>query len=361
MTLDMGNTDKLSDFFREAKRSEIKVSPPSVTTSSSPFTVKENEIFYSLSAIKGVGTQAVDHIVEEREANGPFSSFTNFFSRIDPKQINKRALENLIAAGAFDTFGASREQLVAGISRLLGHSARMSENAAIGMSDMFGSDASNEHIQLPLCETWLPSEKLNREFQSIGFYFSAHPLDEYEKMLEKMRVQNWAAFERGVKSGSPQGRLAGTVIQKQERKTRKGTRMGIIQLSDPSGQYEVVAFSETLEAYRDLLTVGNSIMLYVVAENREDGISIQLKSATLLEDEAEKTQKSLRVFVRDEKPLANIAAHLVKPGPGEVSIVILEADGEREIEVRLKGKKAISPPLASAMKAIPGVVEVELV
>ncbi len=80
-----------------------------------------------------------------------------------------------------------------------------------------------------------------------------------------------------------------------------------------------------------------------------------------MEDEAEKTQKSLRVFVRDEKPLANIAAHLVKPGPGEVSIVIVEGDGEREIEVRLKDKKAISPPLKSAMKAIPGVVEVDLV
>jgi len=180
-------------------------------------------------------------------------------------------------------------------------------------------------------------------------------------VLAKMRVQNWADFQRGVKAGSPQGRLAGTVIQKQERKTRKGTRMGIIQLSDPSGQYEAVAFSETLEQFRDLLTVGNSIMLYVAAENREDGISVMLKSVSLLEDEAGKVQKSLRVFVRDEAPIANIAAHLVKPGAGEVSIIVLEGDGEREIEVRLKGKKAISPPLKNAMKAIPGVVEVELV
>ena len=361
MTLDMGNTDKLSDFFREARRSEIKVSPPSVTTSSSPFTVREGEIFYSLSAIKGVGTQAVDYIVAEREANGPYSSFTDFFSRIDPKQINKRALENLIAAGAFDVFGASREQLVAGISRLMGHSARMSENAAIGMSDMFGGDASSEHIQLPLAETWLPSQKLNREFQSIGFYFSAHPLDEYEKMLTKLRVQNWADFERSVKNGATAGRLAGTVTQKQERKTRTGNRMGIIQLSDPTGQYEAVVFAEALSQYRELLEVGNSVILLVGAEERPDGVSARIQSVTTLEEEAGKIQKSLRVFVRDEAPIANIAAHLAKPGEGEVSIVVLEGDGEREIEVKLKGKKAISPPLASAMKAIPGVVEVELV
>ena len=361
MTLDMGNTDKLNDFFREARRSGISVVAPSVATSCTEFSVKDDEIFYSLSAIKGVGSGAVEHIVKERNSNGPFTSYTDFFSRIDPKQMNRRTLENLIAAGAFDTFGASREQMIAGIGRLLGHANRTAENAEIGMSDMFGGDASVETIQLPLAETWYPSEKLNREFQSIGFYFSAHPLDEYEDMLQKMRVQNWADFQHSVKNGATAGRLAGTVTQKQERKTRTGNRIGIIQLSDPTGQYEAVIFSETLSQFRDLLEVGNSVVILVAAEERPEGISARIQSVTMLEDEAGKIQKSLRVFVRDEAPIANIAAHLTKPGEGEVASVVLEGGGEREIEVRIAGRKAISPPLASAMKAIPGVVDVELV
>ncbi len=361
MTLDMGNTDKLNDFYREAKRCDIEVVAPSVTTSSAPFTVRDNKIFYSLSAIKGVGTHAVDHIVEMREAGGEFVSLTDFFSRIDPKQLNKRTLENLIAAGAFDAFGASREQMIAGISRLVGHAARMAENAAIGMSDIFGNDDQTQVVQLPLAETWLPAEKLHREFQALGFYFSAHPLDEYSALLEKMRVQNWVDFERAVKSGASAGRLAGTVTQKQERKTKKGNKIGIIQLSDPSGQYEAVAFSETLSHYRDLLEVGSSVILLVSAEERPEGVSARIQSVKMLDEEAGKLQKSLRVFVRDERPIAGIAAHLARPGEGEVSIIVVENDGEKEIEVKLAERKAISPPLASAMKAIPGVVDVELV
>ncbi len=361
MTLDMGNTDKLSDYYRESKRAEIEVVAPSVATSSGPFTVGDGKVFYSLSAIKGVGTQAVQHIVDIREEGGDFISLTDFFSRIDPRQLNKRTLENLICAGAFDTFGASREQMIAGISRLVGHASRVAENAAIGMSDMFGGDKSAENIQLPLAETWFPSEKLNREFQSVGFYLSAHPLDEYGSLLEKMRVQNWADFERAVKSGATAGRLAGTITQKQERKTRSSNRMGIIQLSDPSGQYEAVAFSETLSKYRELLEVGSSVILLVSADERPEGISARIQTVARLEDEAGKMQKSLRVFVRNEEPVSHIAAHLTKRGEGEVSIVIVEGNGEKEIEVRLAGKKAISPPLASAMKAIPGVMDVELV
>ncbi len=361
MTLDMGNTDKLSDYYRESKRAEIEVVAPSVATSSGPFTVRDGKVFYSLSAIKGVGTQAVQHIVDIREEGGDYASLTDFFSRIDPKQLNKRTLENLIHAGAFDTFGASREQMIAGISRLVGHASRVAENAALGMSDMFGGDNSKENIRLPLAETWLPSERLNREFQAVGFYLSAHPLDEYGNLLEKMRVQNWADFERAVKSGATNGRLAGTVTQKQERKTRTGNRMGVIQLSDPSGQYEAVAFSETLSNYRELLEVGSSVILLVSADERPEGISARIQTVARLEDEAGKIQKSLRVFVRDEEPVSHIAAHLTKRGEGEVSIVIVEGNGEKEIEVKLAGKKAISPPLASAMKAIPGVMDVELV
>ena len=104
---------------------------------------------------------------------------------------------------------------------------------------------------MPQAEPWLPAERLHREFQAVGFYLSAHPLDEYKAALEKMRVQNWAEFSAAVKRGATAGRLAGTVTAKQERKTRTGNKMGVVQFSDVSGQYEAVLFSEGLAQYRD--------------------------------------------------------------------------------------------------------------
>ncbi len=361
MTLDLGNTDKLNDYYREGKRAGIEIVAPSVNSSDVAFAVRDGKIFYALAAIKGVGAQAVQHVVDVRNQDGPFENLTNFFSRIDPRQMNKRMLENLIHAGAFDTFGAPREQMIAGLDRLIGHANRVADNSAIGMTDMFGGDTGEEQVHLPLANAWLPTERLFREFQSVGFYLSAHPLDEYADLLSKMRVQDWDTFQTAVKNGATAGRLAGTITQKQERKTRTGNRMGIIQLSDSTGQYEAVVFSESLAQYRELLEPGNSVVLLVGAEDKPEGISLRIQSVSALEDEAGKVQKHLRIFVRDEKPLQNLPNLISKSGEGSVSLVVLQSHGEREVEVGLSGRRFISPQIAGAIKAVPGVVDVELV
>lgn len=361
MTLDMGNTEKLHDYYREGKRSEIEIIAPSVNTSDVTFAVREGKIYYALAAIKGVGAQAVQHLVEIREKDGPFSSLTNFFSRIDPRQVNRKMLENLIHAGAFDVFGASREQMVAGLARLIGHANRVADNSAIGMTDMFGGEGDEEQVQLPLAQTWMPSEKLFREFQSVGFYMSAHPLDEYSDVLAKMRVQSWSEFERAVKTGSTAGRLAATVTSKQERKTRTGNRMGIVQLSDPTGQFEAVIFSEGLLQFRDLLEPGQSVILLVGAEDRPEGISVRIQTVSALEEKAGRIQKQMRVFLRDDKALSNLTSLIGKQGEGAVSLVVLQGQGEREVEIELPGRRLVSPQIAGAVKSLPGVVDVELV
>jgi len=361
MTLDMGNTDKLHDFFREAKRAKIEVVAPSVNTSDEEFSVRDGKIYYTLTAIKGVGAQAVSNLVETRKKGGEFESLTNFFSRIDPKQMNRKMLENLIHAGAFDCFGQPREQLIGGLDRLVGHATRIADNEAIGMTDMFGGDTGEQTITLAPVEAWMPAEKLFREFKALGFYLSAHPLDEYRETLEKMRVQYWDEFERAVKKGAVAGNLAGTVTSLQIRRTRTGNRMGIMQISDPTGQYEAVLFSESLEKYRDLLEAGQSVVLNVEAENKPEGISLRINSVKSLESQASKIQRQLYVFVRDEKPLSGIAERINKPGEGSVSLIVLHAEGKREVEIGLPGKHLVSPQIAGAIKAIPGVVDVELI
>ena len=286
-----------------------------------------------------------------------------FFLRIDPKLINRRVLENLICAGALDCFGRDRAELVGGIDRLVGFSQMAHENRVSGQSDMFGAGAATgpEVIQLSSTTPWVPSEKLHREYVALGFYLSAHPLDMYEELLDKMRVQTFADFSNAVRQGATAGRLAGTVTSKQERKTRTGNKMGIVMFSDSSGQYEAVLFSEGLAQYRDLLEPGNALVVTVDAEERPEGISLRIQTVQSLEEKAVQTQKALRIFVRDSGPLSHVVHHLNTKGDGLVSFVVIKEDGRREIEVELPERYRISPQVASALKTAKGVVDVELV
>ncbi len=363
MQLDLGNTEKLSIFYQDAENQEIHVVPPSVQTSGVGFEVSDGKIFYALTAIKGVGEGAVQQIVAERRENGDYKSIEDFFSRIDIRQVNKRTLENLICAGAFDCFEYSRERMLAGLDRLVAHASRTAQDRETGQNDMFGEAAGGEaqKIEMPFCEAWSASEKLNREFGSVGFYLSAHPLDEYREILTKMRVQLYAEFETSVRNGATAGRLAGTVTGKQERKTRQGKAMGIIMISDPSGQYEAVIFEEALNRFRDDLQVGQSMILLVGADMRPEGVSVRIQSVESLEKAASREQRDLIIFLRDQSPVQTLSPLLAKRGNSRVSFVIVQQNGAREVEVQLKERYAVSSKLQSAMKAVPGVLDVELV
>lgn len=200
-----------------------------------------------------------------------------------------------------------------------------------------------------------------REYQVLGFYLSAHPLDSYGDVLAKMRVQNFAEFSAAVKKGATAGRLAGTVTGRQERKTRTGNKMGIVTFSDASGQFEAVLFSEALAQYRDLLEPGKSLVITVQADERPEGIGLRIQTAASLEEQSVRMQKALRVYVRDSGPLKTVTRHLNARGDGLVSFIVIKDDGQREIEVELAEKFRISPEIAAALRAAPGVLEVELV
>ncbi|WP_296074881.1 DNA polymerase III subunit alpha [uncultured Agrobacterium sp.] len=362
MTLDMANTEKVNDFRQDAARLGIEIVAPSVQTSFRRFETGENRIYYSLAALKGVGEGAVDHIVEVR-GDTPFASLEDFCLRSDPKQINRRVLESLINAGAFDCFGKDRAELIGGLDRIIGYSQRAQESRVTGQHDMFGSGAATgpEKLVLPAYQPWLASEKLLREYQVLGFYLTAHPLDTYRTVLDKLRVQNIADFSAAVKQGATVGRLAGTVTGKQERKTRTGNKMGIVTFSDASGQYEAVLFSEGLGQYRDLLEVGKSLVITVQAEERPEGIGLRIQTAQSLEEKSVQMQKALRVYVRDSGPLKTVARHLNARGDGSVYFIVIKDEGQREIEVELTEKYRISPEIAAALRSAPGVVDVELV
>ncbi len=364
LTLDSGNTDKIAEFRREAIRLGVPVEAPTVNRSGFEFDVAydgddKGRILYSLAALKGVGAAAVEHLVAAR-GDRPFRDLADFGRRINPKVINKRVLESLIAAGALDELEPDRARLTAGVDRILGMGAHAQESAATGQGDMFGGADDRQPLLLPVVEPWLPAEKLKREHDAVGFYLSAHPLDEYAGVLAKMRVQTWAAFAQSVHGGATAGRLAATVTSRQERRTRTGNKMGVIQLSDSTGAFEAVAFSEELNRFRELLDPGQSVIVLVNAEDRPEGINLRIQSVESL-DRVMAGLKQIRVFVRDAAPLASVQRQLGTKGEGEASLVLLLEEGKREVEMRLPGRYAVTPQIASALRAVRGVVQVDLV
>jgi len=358
MTLDMGNTEKLGDFRQEARRMKIDVVPPSINKSQVYFDVADGKILYAMGAIKGVGEQAVEHIVEVR-GDTPFKSLGDFARRISPKFLNKRTLENLVCAGAFDELEPSRARVLEGLDRVMGLAQRTEENAAVGQNELFGGGGEQE-LQLPEVHGWTAEEKLQREHNAIGFYLSAHPLDEYTNLLEKMRVQQWAPFAEAVKKGASNGRLAGTVISRQERKTKTGNRMGIVRLSDSTGQFEGLLFKEKLEQFRDALEPGRSVVLLVGADMRDDEPSIRIEQVDPVDKVAANLQKSMMVFLRDERPVESLVRHLRGRGEGNVTVIVQLDNGQREVEVKLPGRYRLSPEIAGALKAVPGVMDVQM-
>ena len=243
------------------------------------------------------------------------------------------------------------------------------DDVEIGQIELFGGPATRDALPLPAVEAWLPAERLQKEFDAIGFFLTGHPLDDYAAALKRMRVQSWAEFARAVRSGASAGRVAGTVVARTERRTRTGSKMGIIGLSDPSGHYEAVLFSEGLQQFRDLLEPGAAVLLTLSAELQGDDVRARIQMVEPLDQAAAKLSKGLRVFLRSEAPIESVAKRLEGPAParaaqdkadGEVALVLMLGEGT-EVEVKLPGRFKVSPQIAGAIKAVPGVVAVEAV
>ena len=366
MTLDMGNTDKLSEFRRDAERLGIKVLPPAINRSGVEFDVHQGAIHYALGAIKGVGTAAVEAIVAARSAGGHFRDLADFARRIDTKLVNRRTIEALIAAGAMDALEPERARAMAAIDGMLALSNRTRDETAAGQSDFFGGGLVQEAFRIPPVEPWAPAERLKREHDAVGFFLSGHPLDEYEHVLKRLRVQRFADFAQTVRAnGTGVAKVAVSVIDKSERRTKSGNKMGIVNLSDPSGQFEAVLFSEGLQRYRDLLEPGRALVLRLSAVLDGEDVRPRIEDAEVLDDLASRQKQDLLVYLRDDRALTSIAER-VRPradgakADGKVSLVMILDDGAQEVEIELPGRYPVNQQIANAVRAAPGVVSVEL-
>jgi len=363
MSLDMDNTDKLADFRREAVRMGIEVVAPSVNLSERQFAVRDGKIIYALAAIKGVGTHAAESI-ERARRDKPFKDLADFASRVEARALNKRTLESLVAAGALDCLEPNRARAFAAVDTLLAHAQRSGADAASGQTQLFGGGGAAANIRLPDVAAWLPAERLKREYDAIGFFLSGHPLDDYQAALTRLRVQQWADFSRAVRAGQTAGRLAATVVSRQEKRIKSGAKMGIIGFSDPTGHYEAVIFSEGLAQYREFLEPGTAVILQAGAELQGEDVRVRIHGVESLDAAAAKDQRGLRVFINSPESMAGVSQRLAPDTPkngeklGEICFVLGLKDGS-EVEVKLPGRYPISPQIGAAMKAVQGVAMVQ--
>ena len=374
MTLDMGNTDKLAMFAAEAKKSGIAVKPPCVNASEIDFLAepgkgKSGAIRYSLAALKNIGASAVASIVENRTMNGRYKSLADFAGRMNPKALNKRGIETLAMAGAFDALEPNRALVTANVEVILALANRLSADAAAGTSDLFGGSAAPV-LDLKPQAAWTPMDRLAKEFDAVGFFLSGHPLDQYGKVLGKLGVTRFSDFELAVQRGASAGQLAGIVISARERRSAKGNKFAFAMFSDPSGQFEAVIFSDTLAAAGDLLEAGTPVLLSVEAERDGDTMKMRVQGIRGLNDAAAALESGLKVTV-DERmiasqrfKIADLKPHL-RPGAqspnrkgGEIRLVVALGRQGREVEIILPGRYDVSPSQAGQLSTVAGVLDV---
>ena len=384
MTLDMGNTDKLAMFTAEARKSGIAIEPPCINASEVDFLPAEKRIRYSLAALKNIGAQAVETLVAERTAKGPFADLADFAGRCDPKALNKRALETLAAAGAFDGFDRNRALAQGNVDAILAFANRTAENAAQGTGDLFGGGGdARPRVDLRPVKNWTPMEKLQHEFDAVGFFLSGHPLDAYAGVLGKLGVVSFAELEARADRGATAGRLAGVVVSARERRSQKGNKFAFAMFSEPTGQFEAVIFSETLAQSRQLLEPGTAVIVNVEGERDGEALKLRAQSIESLDKAAEGVQKGVKVVLDgrslrgvggganggpngspgggpggDKGPLADLKALLKPNGKGTICLSIALEEKGREAEIALPGLFDISPAQKGAISIVPGVLEV---
>jgi DNA polymerase-3 subunit alpha len=362
MTLDIANTDRLNIFRQEAQRLGVKVAPPDINVSAAVFTcdAAANTVFYALAAVKGVGRQAMDHVVEARNTGGRFKSMSDFARRIDPRLVNKRAFENLVRAGAFDSLNPNRRQLVENSDRVLGGAQAAQRERESGQVSLFGGGGAVEEIRLSAMPDWPVHERLGEEFSAMGFYLSGHPLDAYGPALKRLGASTYAALLEDRRRGGFKAKIAGTLIKKSERRGRNDQMYAFVSFSDPTGMFEVMLFPEVLAACRPLLEAGKSLLINASAE--WDGDELKLRAASILDLDkaAADAGEGMTVRLADSSSLSALAAELNQAGKGLVNIVVPGASGE-EVEIELKKRVAVTAILRSRVAAMPGVMSVEAV
>ena len=367
MNCDIHLTDKLNVYKQEVDRLDIETIPPCVNRSAATFTVKDGKVVYALGGLKNVGVEAM-RLIEEGRDDKPFATLFDFARRVDLKRVGKRPLEMLTRAGAFDELDRNRRRVFESLDALVAYSAAIHEQRNSNQVSLFGEAGDDlPEPRLPNPSDWLPNERLAEEHKAIGFYLSGHPLDDYMPALKRKKCMTLEEVSQKVQGGAFVAKMAGSVSSRQERKSQRGNRFAFVQLSDPTGLYEVTMFSEVLEASRDFLDSGSNVV--ITADATYEGEQLKLLARTVQPVDgvvADAGGAGLRIFIDEDMAIAAVAGLLERArgeakmkGRGPVSLCLLSPDLPGEVDVLLGEDFPVNPQIKGALKSLDGVLMVE--
>jgi DNA polymerase-3 subunit alpha len=360
MSFDIHQTDKLSLFVEDIRRSGIECLPPDVNVSEAAFSVEDGKVRYALGALKGVGEKAMEALVAEREANGPFKSLDDFAERIDPKLLNRRQIESLAGAGAFDGLNSDRPSVHAAAETILAHAASAHDQRTSGQGGLFGGAAQSgvPPIRLPRDAKWTLAEKMAAEREAFGFYFSAHPVDAQRHLLAAHKVRNFAELAAPADGERSLAMMAGLIEGVRWRTSARGRRYMMATISDSSGQYEATVFDdEPASELEAAAKVGACGLMTVELDRRpgEDTPRVTVKRFQPLDSLAKRTRLRLHLSIADAAQIPAVARELqgARGGNGTVRMNLPLADG-REATMLLGREFALDADLAARLGRILG-------
>lgn len=370
MSFDSHQTDKLSIFIDDLRRLGIAAAPPSVNDSEADFSVGRTDeglaVRYALGALKGVGEKAMEALVAERHVKGDFASLDDFANRIDPKLLNRRQIEALAGAGAFDCVEPDRPRAFAGAESLLACANSSAHERSTGQGGLFGGDvAIAPALQLPAAEPWTLAERMTREKDAFGFYYSSHPVEQYEAIISARGARTYGDICDNVEM-TPGTRIpmvmAAMVESARPRVSQRGNRFLNLTLSDRSGQFQSSCFDEiagkTLET---LANDGGCAMLSVELDllEGEETPRVTVRGAQSLADIAATAALQLTCRVELPEAMDEIARLLEKRDDARGKVVIATRDPltDEDIRIELGRNFALGPDTVSRLDMVAGVAE----
>ena len=350
LSCDMNNTDKIVLYINECRDHEIEVLPPDINESDKDFAVVEDRIRFGLAAVKNVGEAALDSIIEARLADGPYLSLEDFCSRVDLRRVNRRVLESLIKAGAFDSLGLKRSQLFAILDQALEQGQAAQRDRLSGQISLFAvMDSEDEHphtkIEIPSIPDWTDQEKLTFEKETVGFYLTGHPLDDYREDILAVTDTNLSENKQWVEGQSL--RVGGLIREIKNRKTKKGDPMAVLVMEDIAGTVEVVIFPELYARCASILHNDTPIVIEGVVKKDERGDNIIANGVDTLDAAREKYTAGACIMLHSDRVNRQNLEALRKViyrhhGPCPISLTLHFA-GRGEVDLEIPQDITIKP------------------
>jgi len=350
MSTSLTNTSKLREYVEELKRLKVEVIRPSINNCFAEFKADTNKIFYGLGAVKSVGYEAISNIVNEREKNGKFETFTNFINRVNPKDVNKLQLEGLVKAGAFDEIDQNRKKLFVAIPKIIQTIKSKYDEKVSNQTNLFDdiSNKDNETFEFDDIKPWTKKELLNEEFISLGFYISDHPLNEYKEFFIQLKIESYKDF---IESDSSESLVAGTIMSIQEKKSAKGNSYAIIKFSDNKSEFEIFLFSDLFSLNREKLKESNSFVLTLYkdrATNENNLARINIKKIIDLSDLVNKTYESVSIELNNKEKLKELNELLSDNGQTRINVIL--SDNNKNYSFELEKTRKFDFNLFSLIK-----------